>query len=1094
MKKTGLAIYRASAGSGKTFTLVFSYLKIVVREPYLYRHVLAITFTNKATDEMKSRIIKELSALGKGEVNAMYEALSQHFSGLNLKIDIHKNASIALNHILKDYGNFSVCTIESFCQRVIRAFAKELNVPLGYDIEMRNEVVLNKITDDVFLEAGQNAKLTQLLQGFVESKMDQDKTWKIDKEIKELGHEIFKERYQRYFREKEWNEIDYTEEMFKLSQEIWEIRRNFESELQRIARKGWDKMQSLGIVVDDFARKGQGAGAYFERIAFSNQLETNKLEANNYVKKGYEDPEELMSKPSKETKARKEMIMPSMRSDIHPILCELINYYDNHLIDYISAVEASKTIYTFGLLNDLQKKLGNYRRENRQLLISDTNQLLNNLLQGMDTPFVYEKLGNRYFYYLLDEFQDTSEMQWENLYPLIHNALSSIYDDESMIVGDVKQSIYRWRGGDLMLLKEKVQQRIALDNLEELIRPETLENNWRTAAEVVYFNNDFFQKSAALLGETIRTDLKDFFVSAYDDVVQIPQRTAYPGFVSIDFFTKKGQSSGWKEDAKQRTLEIIQSLEHDGYNKSDITILVRTNKESADIAEFLQENRIKITSAESLLLANHPVVKMLVALLCYLQDNRDTLSGATAGYYYHVFTQAEQKEIALEEIVEPNWDEVFQDNGKYKLPEYLEKKRIYLLTLPLYECVEQLLRISPSLMQPNVYIQGFLDTVLEYNSKNDGGVSGFLSWWEDVKVKKFVVSASDKDAVQIMTVHKSKGLEFPIVIMPFANWSFEPKEDSVIWIQPEVAPYSKATLYPLKYSKRLENTHFYEDYLYEKVFSYLDNLNVLYVAFTRPEYRLYILTSQKTKGEIAMGERPDISEVGTLLGWLVGNELDMRPEETTNENEEKKSMRYVQGKAISKSELLALKGKKEEIEVEMPASTLYQPLDLRENWSDIIRVKRFAQNFVAERMMEQAERVSVGNLLHTALGHIVYAEDVTKSVSILFQKGEINEEQCPELQALLEKVVKHPLANQWFSRDWKVRTEMELLGTSGKVFRPDRIMMKEKTAYVIDYKSGIPSESDAQQVKRYMRLLQKMSFTEVRGFVFYLSDNRVEEV
>jgi ATP-dependent exoDNAse (exonuclease V) beta subunit len=1116
MATNGLHIYRSSAGSGKTFQLVLSYLKIVVRFPNQYRNILAVTFTNKATDEMKTRIIQELSHLAHGEKTAMFGALETFYADLlaqkqlKEKFDIHKNAEKALSNILKDYSNFSVCTIESFCQKVIRAFAKELNIPLGYDIEMRQEVVMNKITDEMFLEAGKNAALTRLLQGFIEHRMDKDKSWKIDQEIKDLGNEIFKERYQKFYKEE--NNPDYTLEIQRFAEEIIAIRQGIERHISEIAHKALRIMRSHNIGIEDFSRKKTGVGAYFEKV--SNRLD--KVEdyvPNSYVQAAYDSPDNWLPKPTKTTdKSRQSVLMGVVSSELYPLLCDIIEYFYKSKRDYYTAIEAEKTIHTFGLLNDLQKKLNLYRKEQRQLIISDTNFLLRDLLQSIDTPFVYEKLGNQYQYYLMDEFQDTSEMQWENLYPLVHNAISEVEHEGNMMVGDVKQSIYRWRGGDMTLLMLKVRAKIEKDGLGALVEYKNLNNNWRTAKDIVDFNNEFFRIAPELMGEGLSEEsYRKLFQLAYEEVGQIPQKNNVSGYVAAHFFQKKGNKvSEWKAEAMTKTLEIILQAEADGFPKSAITLLVRGNKDASLLAGYLQDNDVKVTSSESLLLENHPAVKMLISLLYYLQDGRDSLSGSTAGYYYYRFQQQAERKNAekIEKAAVSPSDapdastpfplteekneideyliEIFEDTGKYKLPEMLETKRTHLLRLPLYECVEQLLRISQELMKPNAYIQGFLDAVLEYNSKNDGGISGFLEWWEEVKGKKYVVSPPDSDAVQIMTVHKSKGLEFPIVIMPFCDWDLEPKVGSILWTEPQAEPYNQVRMFPVRYSNRLEETHFFEDFMEEKVMSYLDNLNILYVALTRPEYRLYLLCPFAERKNEAIAIRPKISTAGELINWILQHEIG-------GESWNEAGNYFEYGAKLTYSEILAKETRKKHAPKANEETEDVAP-DLLEDWGDVIKIRTHAHRFSYKQRFEQDEKKAIGNLIHAALQLVKTPKDVAQAIEVLCENGEIPTEQKTDFLQRLNLIISHQEAADWFSPRWKVKTEMEIISERGKILRPDRIIFSGNEVCIIDYKTGAPHEKDVLQIKSYLKAMKKMNYAEVKGFLYYLGEGRIEEV
>lgn len=1071
----GLSMYSSSAGSGKTFTLVFSYLRIVVREPRHYRNTLAVTFTNKATEEMKTRIVAELSKLAAGKRTLYFVELEKYFTSNSLEVDVEKNASRALNFILTDYSNFSVCTIESFCQRIIRSFARELNLPLGYEIEMQSRLVLDKITDDLLLDANQNPQLTGLLSRFIESRITNQKDWKIDREIKGLAEELFKERYQKFseFHEMEEN---YMEQITELADAVQRTQEAFEVKMERYALQALDIMAQNGVDIDVFSggRKSSVpklfykiADGYIEDKDFV-RLEEAAVNIDKWVKKSDRD------------------WLSPIAMQLQQVAKEMTDVYDKHGIGYFTAIEVAKTIHTFGLLNELRNKLTHYRKENRMMMISDTNFLLQNIVKGSeDVPFLYEKIGNQYFYYLIDEFQDTSELQWKNLFPLIWNALSCTPGDDNMLVGDVKQSIYRWRGGELKLMLNTVQEDVGRFHQ---VLPRTLKNNWRTAKSIVDFNNHLFELAAERLSENLDPFYKTMFRKAYSDVAQNAQKSNVPGLVSVSFVEKTAGKSSWKEEAKRKTVEILEQISQDGFPLSKVLILVRTRKDGNEIVAFLQRNHIKITSSESLLLDSHPTIKMLVALLYYLVDERDTLAKATAGYYFDQLNKPENTDIerSAEQILS-----LFHSH-QFELPESFEQQRKRLLRLPLYDCVETLLRLSPELLKPNAYLQGFLDTVLEYNGKNDGGISGFLEWWETLKDKRCVNVAASDDAVQIMTIHKAKGLEFPIIIMPFCDWSITPKTNSVFWVETETLqemkenvgeeplpyPYHNFPFYPLKYVNSLERTHYRLAQQQEEIDTKLDNLNLLYVALTRPQYRLYAVAPANEKSVEKEGK------IGDLLYGLI----------TTNHGilyEQVEMGTYTMGETISYQETMRLDNKEEKEPDTMHESMIVQPV---EDWRKIIRVRTMGNQVFRSIKNDQDQKIQTGIMLHLALSKIRLPQDISIALQSLQHNGTLTSHQIPEMADKLTEIISHPIAANWFTTQWEIRNEAEILCADGESYRPDRILIAKNETLVIDYKTGLPNPKYATQVQDYMLRMSEMGYPQVQGYLYYIAEGNVVKV
>ena len=1071
----GTIIYKSSAGSGKTYTLVTEYLKLVIPEPFLYRSILAITFTNKATDEMKSRIIQalaRLSNLSQAEIehDSQYQLLKTHLvSQAKGYLEVRKQAKSALTNILNDYGNFSVSTIESFMQRVIRAFTRELNIQLGYEIEMKQDVVLDSIVDAVFMEIGPGGKqsLTNLLQGFVDRKLEEEKSWHVEVDIKRLGRELFQEQFQELAVQID-KEQDNIEQSLSLDQQLWAIRKSFENSMKKIGQDAAALIQQFNLSVDDFSRKGTGPAGYLVRIGEQNI--PDKYIPNSYAYTAYEDAEKWSTKTSK----RKADILAIVANGLGDLLAEAIHQYESGWMAYQSAIQVLRTLHSFGLIYELEKQLKSYRRENNQLLISDTNFLLGHIIKGQDAPFIFEKVGTRYNYYLLDEFQDTSSMQWNNLYPLVIDALSQ--GKGALLVGDVKQSIYRWRNGNMRLLMGEVEAQ--LRPLGQDIQLKELKHNWRTAEKIVDFNNAFFQLGAALIGQHIeQRDAEELFESAYGSVKQIPQKTHIEGFVSVDYFPHRSfrdppEVPAWEDLAERRCLEIIRNLMADGFLGAEIMLLVRRNREGIRLAEFLQANGIMVASAESLLIANHPQVLLLVSMLKHLKDETDSVTLASLRYYYARVIKGEGSSHQL-----------FGGGGRKAITPDFDKLRPVLRKLAVYECIEQLLKLFPQLFEPNAYLQGFVDAVLSYTNTQDASISGFLNWWEGEKNKRAVAAISEPQAVQIMTIHKAKGLEFPVVIMPFAEWDMAPDFRDILWIKhPQKAPYNEFDFIPVHPSSKLKDTYFKEAYLEEELMSYLDNLNLLYVAFTRPKYRLYILSRLYQPKRAAANP---LSQIYKLIQQIVqqmevGGEMD---EEQTH---------FELGNPISREEIRSLEKEPDAVTEEV-LSLQANPASLA-NWNNSIRIRYSSNRFVKADILARTERISAGELLHEALAYIKTKEDIEAAVKKMFYKGYISAEQQPQLARQLHHIISNLNVLHWYTDNWDIRNEVEIISEEGGVLRPDRVMIQGDLAIVVDYKSGQENPRYHPQLRQYMKALSQMGYVSVKGYIYYLVLGKVDEV
>jgi len=1066
----GPIIYKSSAGSGKTYNLVSEYLRLVIPDPWRYKHILAITFTNKATEEMKSRIVQALFRLAnlteeQQEQDAQYQMLQQVLVQQGKEqLSVQQQAQKALSLILNDYGSFSVSTIESFMQRIIRSFTRELNIQLGYEIEMKQDVVLNSIVDAVLMEAGQKQTLTRLFQGFIDQKLEEEKSWHVEIDVKKLGRELFQEQFQELSIQS-GEETDPLETTLSFDSRLWAIRKNFENGMRDISRKALALIQRYGLSVEDFFRKSSGPAGYLYRIGQAGKVDRYK--PNSYAMQAYHQPEKWYTKSAAAPlRAQIEAVVANGLGDL---LAEAIHLYESQSMAYTSAIEVHKTLYSFGLIHELEKQLKHYRRENNLLLISDTNFLLGSIIRGQeDAPFIFEKVGTRYQYYLLDEFQDTSNMQWENLFPLIADALAQ--GTGALMVGDVKQSIYRWRNGNMRLLMDGAEKRLL--ELGQSIQLQHLTHNWRTAKAVVAFNNQFFRRASQALSQQFeQEDHEQIFIRAYETVEQQAQKSNIEGYVRIEAFPGRKpkdppETPSWQELAMQRCLEIINELKADGFEGKDIMLLVRRNREGIAIAEYLQQHEVKVNSAESLLVASHPGVQLLTAALKHLQNESNPVAAAAVRYYHARMQQQRQID-----------HQVF--GHTQKIVEHFDAQKDALRKLPLYACVQRLQHIFPKLAEPNAYVQGFLEAVHSYCSSQDTSISGFLDWWEAEKQTRAIAGTSDPDAVQIMTIHKAKGLEFPVVILPFAEWNMPPDSRDIIWVKsPRLSPYQAFEYIPLQPSGKLEETYFRHEYQQELIMSYLDNLNLLYVAFTRPQYRLYVLTKAQEPPKNGIKSISHLLATVATPRQLNGNFLQEAPLLFETGSPHKISPKPTEGADIAGKQVFTLS--------EHPQTDI----DLNQ----VVGIRYSSNRFVKSDILTRQERITAGELLHEALAHLRTPQELEPALEKLLHKGYLTPQQLPTLKAQLRQVVSHPLAAGWYDGSWEVRNECEIITHRGEVLRPDRIMLKDQLALVVDYKSGQENPRHHRQVKGYMQALKEMGYSTVKGYVYYIRSGEIVEV
>ena len=1061
-----IVIYKSSAGSGKTFTLVLAYLKIVLAQPARYRSVLAVTFTNKATEEMKNRIIDTLARLATQPEaalvgDAMYQQLQAHFAGrTDPDFAIPRQARQVLNFILNDYSNFSVSTIEHFFQRIVRAFAKELNVPLGYGVEMRQQEVLQELVDSLLLDLGPaQPGLEAVFSAYLTRELAEDKGWNVDRDLRNLGGEIFQEAFQQLQRAHPGPE-DRHAATLRAAQTIDKIVWRTEQRLKSLAQQALSLLESLGLTPDSFkGGKSSSKALYFPKILLGKYAPTDPQ------RQAVDDPSAWIGKTQT---AAQEAALAAGLMDFYR---EIIATYDDP--GYHSALALRQTMYSFGLLQDLEARLVDYRQEHGLLLISDTTDLLARVIQTYtDAPFVYEKVGTRYQHYLLDEFQDTSDAQWHNLLPLVRDALSQGLG--SLVVGDAKQSIYRWRNGNMQLLLSGVEAQVRATG--QTARVEALQANYRTAADIVRFNNAFFTWAAAYLAGLFPPAGASLIEAAYADVVQEAVRTQVPGWVSIEAFPSqraKGDEAGfsWREAAMARCLELVRQLRAEGFEGHEICLLVRKNAEGVALAQYLQAEGEAVISAESLLIDSHPRVRLLTALLQAVLASDDTLAEVELAYYHARLVAGET----------PGHD-LFA--GPDRLREGLaafQVARPALRRLPVYACVERLCRLFPLLSEPNAYVQGFLDACLEYATTEDGGLAGFWDWWEEMREKRAIATTPDPGSVQIITIHKAKGLEFPVVILPFCDWELKPKANTTLWVETDWAPVADFGFAPVKISEALTASHFASDYGAEVLMSYLDNLNLLYVALTRPQYRLYLLTEAVSPGKSGLTRVAQLLNVFWSQASLpLGEAGDAAP------------LAFWHGEALGRDALYAREGK---TRPSREASLDLQPNDRPlVNLDEALRIRFSANQFLATGILERHDAIAAGELIHEALAGIGTANDIPAALDRLQLQGTITAGQRPELETQLQRIIGLPAVADWFSGQWAHRAEAEILTPEGRSLRPDRVMTRGTEAVVVDYKAGTAQAKYQQQVRTYMNALRAMGYTQVSGFLYYVQMGVVEAV
>ncbi len=1094
MQTKPFKIYRSSAGSGKTYTLAREYLKLAFKRPYYFKHILAVTFTNKATAEMKDRVIEYLDDFANGRPHAMAEELKGY-----LKMDdktFRKRSKEILSSILHGYSFLSINTIDAFFQKVIRSFSREVGLQGGFQLELDQAGVLNEVIDNLLEEVGENKELTEWLIQFSERKVEDGKSWDIRKEIGNLSFEIFKER----FRAIEGalvscaSEKDFFKNVLK---DLQKTKALFENQMQKTGEEGLKVMESNGLEVSDFAYKTSGVANYFNRI-----IEGNKYEPGVRVLGALDNVEAWYNK----TSTKKELIESAVENGLIKWLNEAVDYYNKFYEQYESAKQVIANFYTLGILLDITRKLTEYKAENNVMLISDTTLFLKEIIEGNDSPFIYEKTGSFFNNYLIDEFQDTSNFQWSNFKPLVENSLAEGY--ANMVVGDIKQSIYRWRGGDWKLLLHK----IATDIGSGYIDNQVLDTNYRSAANVIDFNNELFGQASRTLtmqlkGKFTEIDnipLKELLEKeagqleeAYENVFQhvSEDKKGKPkGHVKITFLPDKIEKEegeiGWKEEVNERLPKLIEGLQEQGVRAKDIAILVRTKGNGKDIADVLlsyknsteakKDYNYDVVSNDSLFVWSAATVNQIIYALRYLNNEQDQVAKANLIYNYRRY-------ILREEVAE--WHALFESGRNmeaYLPPAFITKKNALLKT-SLYELTEELIRIFGlnKFIGELAYMQTFQDCILEFSTNNRNDIGSFLSWWDENQTsEKLAINVSDeKDAIRIMTIHKSKGLQFKVVIIPYLNWSVDHASSgnisNIIWCDTgDVVPFNAIKYLPLRYSKALANTIFKQDYYQEMIMAYMDNINMLYVAFTRAEDGLYAFAKEKKEVKYSKKES-ELSQISDVVYELLAGETSK-----LNKNWDDESMIFEAG------DISALEKSKGDEEIK----TLSSGIVRTSNWRSKLTVKKQGVDFFTDAGKDRRERISYGTLTHEILARVKQKHHLEQAIEEVYIEGKIANEDKQPLLDKINNIFKNEIVNNWFTDDYIVKTEVPILPKSGELSRLDRVMIKGDVAIIVDYKTGVEKKADNKQVKEYMGLLKGMGYDKIEGFLLYIDSEKVVKI
>lgn len=1090
-----LNVYRASAGSGKTYRLTYEYIKMLLgRRDYgcpadgdvaassykfydnynnAHRRILAVTFTNKATSEMKQRIVDELETLAHNTEKSSYcKNLCNDFScGV---AQLQKNVTLVLQQLLHDFSYFNISTIDSFFQQVLRAFTREVGLQGGYEVEMDTDYVTMAAIDRMFDDLDNKPELLDWLLQYAEESIRNDGSWNIhDKsDIPELAKQLTSEVYKRHRDKLPQNNLQaYKDYITTLTQYQVDMR----NQIAQAAEVALHAVEANGISEEFFTR---GWIKSLDVLADAGCTDLGSKEpmgkAVASFEKYYVDPDKWFAK----TKLKKTPWTVEELIDLTaPILEPVAKVLDDTLISLRSVAPALKHIYSLGVLSTIDDNIMEYEQEHNTILLDKAPEILSGLINKSDAPFIYEKIGTRVAHYMIDEFQDTSDLQWRNFEPLVNESLA--WRNENLIVGDVKQSIYRFRNSDWRLLHE------GLDKYDYKLVNKGNDTNWRSCANVVAFNNTFFKNAAQLLqgqlmqlkpaGVELCTDtlINDIYAQVAQNIA--PKHTTHGGHVEMHVVDAPNKDT-FVNRVNERIPEMLRNLLEKGFRQKDIAFLVRAGKDGRALVELLLSisseydgvlRNLRVVSDESLLITNAPPVKLILGILRYLQNPNYPINELVLAYEYDMITDGDAGRALMSYFDN-------RDSGT-SINEELQTFIAEISAKPLFEMCEQIIHKFGLHKQPMyvAYLEAFQDVVINYCRNHSADLYSFLRWWDDTGSSATVKSPENIDAIKVCTIHKSKGLEYPVVIIPYGTWQLSTagrgKALSIKWYEPDREPFNLLPVLPIDHKNELASTIFAQQYFEEVINEYVDCLNVLYVAFTRAAQELIVYTypgNSNTTGSVI---------AGAINMPVVADDTDCDMIDLAAHIEER------EGETV-----LEIGADWQPVYDDKPTA---QMVDVAYNV--VVPTDSRLKQRTQSRSTSNDRKRNYGILMHDILADIYTADDIVAVVQRCVREGRLKSKKAQMTEEKIRAFIAHPMAQRWFSPQVRIVTETDILKSGTKVHRPDRIVIDGDRVTVVDYKFGwIESDDYNTKVSEYMQLVRDMGYKQVDGCIWYVEKGK----
>lgn len=1026
---------------------------------------------------------------------------------------IRNNARAALTLLIHRYNNFRILTIDAFFQQVLRNLAHELGQTANLRVDLNNEEITEKAVDQMIESLEKGQPVLQWISTYINNSIEDDNGWNIIGKIKTFGTNIFKDFYKAHeanLKEQLSNADDFKVYETTLRKRRNDIRKTFNGKAKSIL----NEIKNANLDIPSNYRSGLYKYLTDSAIA---PLTNKPLKAG--VLKANESPQNWTS--SKCAKADKQQIQTLAAEVLSAQLSELIAYNNDNWNEFQSIQLTLSHLSELRLLHAIADAVDNLTKDTNRFMLSNTQALLKELIADSDTPFIFERIGARLKHVMIDEFQDTSTIQWQNFQVLLANCMAQELS-QNLIVGDIKQSVYRWRQGDWGILNN-IEKSFA----HQKIRLETLDYNYRSEKRIIDFNNAFWEQCVANTAKEVAQDDAEkakIVQKAYEDVAQKTHKTTENGFVKISLYPSKSM----KEAVLEELIETIKELFNNGYggkNQSKIAILVRSKSNIQDIVNALLQsfgNEINIVSDEAFRLDASLSVNIIVSAMHLLTHPDDVL---TRGKLVKLYNQEvlkkpltdtdllvsinESNNIDTKNIDKKERRKLATEQQMAKLnsqlpPEYVANREL-LLGLPIVDLVDKLFMLFglDQLEGQSSYICTLYDTLNDFLKDHTADIDDFINEWENSLSSK-TIQSDEIEGIRIMTIHKSKGLEFDNVIIPFCNWEMEKK--GTLWCETKnkPAPYNKLPLLPIDFSRdKLIGTVFEDDYKEEHFQNIVDNLNLLYVAFTRASKNLFVFglrQGKTTLDNIAKGTPPgnrsyaielalrQVSEQlqGSSLSFPddIGSEIHFEYGTLAPETHEKEH-------AVADNPFL-IKPDKHIVSI----ATYPQAATFKQSNKSI--------EFVKGEDVDPSDRtryIKIGNVLHQLFSTIYTTADIPARLNELEQQGIIYNDEITsaQLRTRIEDAITNPQVQEWFSKRWQLYNECTILEYNKDTnemeeHRPDRVMTDGKEFVVVDFKFGKEREEYKKQVQQYMEILIRMGHKKVSGYLWYVVKNNVVEV